>query len=129
MSLFSVRDLKVEFDPATGETASFITLEGQLAADPRNNRRLTTNPNLEPYLAQIFNRSELRGYRCDDDIRYDIAAHQTPVPSGCTLYSALGAGPQLLPYSTAREEGFTAYQDGVLIRDAINGQGRSARSA
>ncbi len=117
------------FDPATGETASFITLEGKLAADPRSNRRLTTNPNLEPYLAQIFNRSELRDYRCDDGTRYDIATHQTPVPPGCILHSALGAGPQLLPRSTSEEEGFTAYREGVLIRDAINSQGRSARSA
>ncbi|MEM1255910.1 MAG: phosphodiester glycosidase family protein [Cyanobacteria bacterium P01_H01_bin.21] len=117
------------FDPNNAQTTSFITVNGALVANPQDNRRLIDNPVLTPYLDQILNRSEFRRYTCGEAVRYDITRHSEPVPSGCTLHSALGAGPQLLPEDTSQQEGFTDYADDNLIRDAIGSQQRNARSA
>ena len=122
------------FDPQNGKTTSHLMRQGQNAGDPAENERLVGNPNLSQYIEQILNRSEFRRYECQTmgrivDPQYDITLHSTPVPDGCSLYSALGAGPQLLPEDTSFEEGFTDYVEGELIRDAIGSQGPNARSA
>ena len=117
------------FDPNNAQTTSFVTINGALTADPRENQRLVGNPDLAEYMDQILNRSEFRRYHCTDGTRYDITVHQTAVPDDCELHSALGAGPQLLPQDTSRAEGFTDYVNGALIRDAIGSQQRNARSA
>lgn len=116
------------FDPNNAQTTSFVTIDGTLVADPRDNRRLMENPDLSIYLEQILNRSEFRRYTCGSDIRYDITFRKTSFPAGCTLHSALGAGPQLLP-DTSQKEGFTSFADGRLIRDSIGSQQQNARSA
>lgn len=119
------------FDPQNGKTTSHLIVQGQVVGDPTTNERLTENPTLSPYLEQIFNRSEFRAYRCDaeDVLRYDITFHNQAVPAGCTIESAVGAGPQLLPQDTSEIEAFTDYQDGKLIRDAIGSMQPNARSA
>lgn len=117
------------FDPNNAQTTSFVTIDGDLVADPRENQRLVENPALTGYMKQILNRSEFRRYTCTDGIRYDITLHQAAVPDGCGLHSALGAGPQLLPQDTSQAEGFTDFDEVVLIRDAIGSQQRNARSA
>ncbi|MEL7509421.1 MAG: phosphodiester glycosidase family protein [Cyanobacteria bacterium J06554_1] len=117
------------FDPNNAQTTSFVTVNGTLAADPRNNARLIDNPDLAVYREQILNRSEFRRYDCVDGIRYDITVHKATIPHSCTLHSALGAGPQLLPNDTSQVEGFTDYGNGTLTRDAIGSQQRNARSA
>ncbi|MBT9313808.1 phosphodiester glycosidase family protein [Leptothoe spongobia] len=116
------------FDPNNAQTTSFITVDGSLVADPRDNSRLLDNSDLAVYMEQILNRSEFRRYDCGEAIRYDITFHQGPVPDNCVLHSALGAGPQLLPDDSSQAEGFTDYADGTLIRDAIGSQQRNARS-
>ena len=117
------------FDPNNAQTTSFITVNGRLVADPRQNARLVDNPDLAVYMDKILNRSEVRRYHCGEEIRYDITLHNASVPDDCVLHTALGAGPQLLPVDTSQAEGFTDYSDGVLIRDAIGSQQRNARSA
>ena len=117
------------FDPNNAQTTSFVTVNGTLAADPRNNARLIDNPDLAIYIEQILNRSEFRRYDCVEGIRYDITVHNAAIPHDCTLHSALGAGPQLLPNDTSQTEGFTDYVNGTLTRDAIGSQQRNARSA
>ncbi len=116
------------FDPNNGQTTSFITVNGTVVADPRDNQRLMANPDLAVYLEKILNRSEFRRYSCDHQIHYDITFHVAPIPQGCNLHSALGAGPQLRP-DTSQREGFTDYANGTLIRDAIGRRQRNARSA
>lgn len=117
------------FDPYNGQTTSFVTLDGQLAADPRQNRRLMDNPDLAPYLERILNRSEFRRYDCRGESRYDITPHDAPPPAGCAIAEAVGGGPQLLPTNTAVEEAFIAYSaDGGITRDALGGQRPNARS-
>lgn len=117
------------FDPNNGQTTSHVWVEGLSAANPAENQRLVGNPDLTSYLNQILNRSEFRRYDCQGTWRYDIALHTADVPQGCQLVDAVGAGPQLLPQDLSAVEGFTAYDNGVLVRDAIGSQQRNARSA
>jgi hypothetical protein len=118
------------FDPQNGLTTSYVTIAGNLVADPRKNDRLMQNPDLQAYLPAILNRSEFRIYDCAGDSRYDIAVHDAATPTGCRLNSAVGAGPQLLPRMTGYEEGFLADDEsGILVRDALGSQSANARSA
>ncbi len=118
------------FDPQNGQTTSYVITQGELVADPNQNQRLIGNPDLQPYLEQILNRSEFRRYQCGSETQYDIVAHKAPIPPACSLTEAVGAGPQLLPADTSAAEGFTTYNsEGQLIRDALGGQRRNARTA
>lgn len=123
------------FDPNNHQTISYVTVDGQLVADPTKNKGLTDNKNLKPYLPKIFNRSELRVYVCkasDTGIetqRFDIETHQAPLPVGCRLRHALGGGPLLLPQDRSREEAVVEYDaKGRLIRDPLGVKTQNARS-
>jgi hypothetical protein len=117
------------FDPQNQLTTSFVTSQGQLVADPRQNPRLMGNPQLADYLDQILDRSEFRLYMCGQAQRYAITSHSQPIPNDCQLTEAVGGGPQLLPELTAREEGFLTTENGVVIRDAIGLNQPNARTA
>lgn len=117
------------FDPNNQKTTSYLIKDGKILADPRTNERLIDNPDLAPYLGKILNRAEFRRYLCGEDIRYDIALHNIPTPEGCELQDALGGGPGLLPKDTSVQEGFMAYSDGKIIRNAIGATSPNARSA
>ena len=119
------------FDPNNGKTTSYLVSQGQTVGDPTDNERLIENPNLSQYMTQILNRSEFRVYRCQgaDTPINDITFHDVPPPDGCEIEAAVGAGPQLLPVDTSKIEGFTDYDNGTLIRDAIGSTQRNARSA
>ena len=114
------------FDPQNGLTTSAVVVAGELVADPRQNPRLMQNPDLQDSLDKILNRSEFRRYDCDGQPRYAIAPHQTPLPQGCQLIAAVGAGPQLLPQDTGELEGFIDPDRG---RDALGSGTANARSA
>jgi len=127
------------FDPGNGKTTSYVTLHGALTGDPKQNERLTGNPALAPYLSRFWERTEFRVYHCPEQ-RYDIAGHTSPVPPGCTLDAALGAGPNLLePGDTPVadlvtrnliNEGFIARnENGQIVRDPIGAFAPNARSA
>ncbi len=117
------------FDPKNEKTTSYIIQQGKLVADPRTNERLIDNPDLKSYLGKILNRTEFRRYLCGETTRYDITLHDASIPADCQLLDALGGGPSLLPKDTSVEEGFIAYSDGKIIRDAIGSRGLNARSA
>ncbi|NDJ15869.1 phosphodiester glycosidase family protein [Myxacorys almedinensis A] len=123
------------FDPVNQKSTSYITIDGTLMADPRQNERLTQNPKLQPYLNQIFNRTEFQRYQCGQSVRYAIRARRSsgglspslnPMPSACQLVDAVGGGPRLLPTLTASDEGFV---DAATGRDAIAINQPNARSA
>jgi len=114
------------FDPNNGLTTSYVVQDGALVADPGQNQRLVGNPDLATYMDRILNRSEFRRYDCGGTPSYAIALHQAPVPAGCALVDAVGAGPQLLPQDTSVEEGFV---DRAAGRDALGSQSANARSA
>ncbi|PSR17148.1 hypothetical protein C8255_14130 [filamentous cyanobacterium CCP3] len=114
------------FDPNNGLTTSYVVQAGALVADPSQNERLVGNPDLASYMDRILNRSEFRRYDCDGAPSYDITFHSDPVPAGCALVDAVGAGPQLLPQDTSVEEGFV---DSAAGRDALGSRSANARSA
>lgn len=114
------------FDPNNGLTTSHVVQDGVLVADPSQNERLVGNLDLASYMDQILNRSEFRRYDCDGTPSYDITFHLEPVPTGCDLVDAVGAGPQLLPQDTSVEEGFI---DRTTNRNALGSQSANARSA
>lgn len=117
------------FDPANGQTTSFVSEDGAHWHDPRQNPRLTQNPALTPYLPAIFNRSEFRLYACADGRRYAIERRDAPAPIGCSLRSALGAGPQLAPDNGAQSEAFIAQDaSGRRTRDPLGVDRPNARS-
>jgi Phosphodiester glycosidase len=122
------------FDPENQKSTSYVTLQQQLAADPKQNDRLINNPDLAPYLSKILNRSEFRQYQCgrsaERSARYDIALHTAPAPADCQLMNALGAGPRLLPDLNLRPESFWEINpNGSIARDPIDQERRSPRSA
>jgi hypothetical protein len=117
------------FDPVNQKTTSFIVERSQIVADPRFNERLVDNPDLKQYLSKILNRTEFRRYNCSGSSQYDIQFHSAAIPDDCTLIESLGGGPGLLPQDTSVKEGFTAYQQGEKIRDAIGNDSLNARSA
>lgn len=117
------------FDPQNRQSTSFVVLQEKLVADPRQNPRLIHNPDLAPYLDQIFNRTEFRHYRCGETSRYEIARHQDPLPTGCRLVEALGGGPRLLPELTAVPEGFVTLVNGQVSRDPLGSRRANARTA
>jgi len=117
------------FDPSNQKSTSYITLNGEVIADPRQNERLMENPDLFPYLDRILNRTELRRYRCQQLDRFDVARHLDPSPAGCEIVDAIGGGPQLLPEMTLEQEGFFDAQGGEVIRDSLGSRQPNARTA
>jgi hypothetical protein len=117
------------FDPQNQQSTAYVTVQGTLVADPTQNKRLTDNPNLTPYLSKIFNRSEFRRYQCGDAIQYDIVLHSEPVPEECKLQDAIGGGPRLLPKMTGVQEGFLDHANGEITRDALGSEQPNARTA
>lgn len=114
------------FDPANQKSTSYVVRQGKVVADPKNNERLVNNPNLKPYLSQIFNRPEFRRYLCGQTVKYDIALHNELPPAGCQLVDAIGAGPRLLPELSLVKEGFVDNANG---RDALGSNQPNARTA
>ena len=114
------------FDPANQKSTSHVVIQRKLVADPKENERLVNNPNLKPYLSQIFNRAEFRRYLCGQTNRYSIALHSQSPPAGCRLVDAIGAGPSLLPELTLAKEGFV---DNANKRDALGSNQPNARTA
>lgn len=114
------------FDPVNQQSTSYVVLQARMVADPKQNDRLMQNPNLAPYLDKILDRTEFRKYQCEATLRYDIALHSQPVPDGCHLVDAVGAGPRLLPQNTAIAEGFVDEANG---RDALGSTQPNARTA
>ncbi|MEM7771775.1 MAG: phosphodiester glycosidase family protein, partial [Cyanobacteria bacterium P01_A01_bin.37] len=119
------------FDPNNQRTTSYVTIDGAIVADPRDNSRLVSNPDLISYLDAILNRSEFRHMTCSGQPSFSIAFHRDDLPSpSCILHDAVGGGPRLLPDLQSVEEGFLAYgADGHVIRDAIGSLSPNARSA
>ncbi|MBD2449930.1 phosphodiester glycosidase family protein [Nostoc sp. FACHB-152] len=114
------------FDPANQKSTSYVVVNGQLVANPKDNERLVNNPKLKPYLNLIFNRTEFRRYLCGQITRYAIALHNQSPPATCRIVDAIGAGPRLLPQLTSLSEGFV---DNATGRDALGSKQPNARTA
>lgn len=113
-----------------GLSASYVTVNGQLVCDPKDNAALVNNVKLKPFLDAIYNRSELRvlvNGKGQATIR--IQNHNEPLPSGYILKHALQAGPRLLPTLTAKEEAFLRTDSGGVQTDSIGVLKTAARTA
>jgi exopolysaccharide biosynthesis protein len=109
------------FDPVNQKSTSYVVVNRQLIADPKDNERLMNNAKLKPYMNLILNRSEFRRYLCGQTTRYSIALHNQSPPADCRLVDVIGAGPRLLPLVTSKQEGF--------VNNALESKQLNARTA
>lgn len=113
-----------------GDSTSYITLDGKIVADPSKNTVLMGNPKLQPFIARILNRSEVRFMRDaagKQVIR--VTRHTTPLPHGMKLEHAIQAGPQLLPTQQAIDEAFIRTNHDGTDTDSISSLKPAARTA
>jgi hypothetical protein len=115
---------------STGASTAYITVNGQTVCTPKENKALTKNIKLKPFLNQIYERSELR-FIADSKgkIMVRIQPHSEPVPEGFTLKHSIQAGPRLLPTITAREEAFIRKEPDGSETDSIGCLRTAARTA
>lgn len=141
------------FNLTDGVSASYVTADGKQVLDPTVNKALIENPNLKPFLKQIFDRSELRIYepnksnsvskgpskeatkeavgegRKPGDLQAVIVAHHQPIPAKVHLLHAMQGGPALLPGIRSEAEAFIRKgKDGKSV-DAIGTTRKAARTA
>ena len=116
------------FDAKNKKTVSYITSGDDILANPRENTNLTSNPKLQPYLEQIFDRGELRFYDCAGKKKADIVYHNSEIPQDCVLISSTQAGPVILPDMDLEKEFFVIKRDGKIIRDGAGLTRRTDRA-
>jgi hypothetical protein len=118
------------FNLSDGASASYVIIDGKEAANPKTNKALVENPKLKPFLAQIFNRSELRILQdANGKTSFDVAAHEAPISAGQKLIHSVQAGPQLLPTLTAEKEAFVRTEADDKHIDSIGTTRGAARTA
>ena len=133
------------FNLTDGVSASYVTADGKQVLDPTVNKALIENPNLKPFLKQIFDRSELRIYepknskpaskeavgegRKPGDLQAAIVAHHQPIPAKVRILHVMQGGPALLPAIRSEAEAFIRKgKDGKSV-DAIGTTRKAARTA
>lgn len=117
------------FDPNNQKTISYIYKNGNLIADPQDNKNLVSNNLLLPHLDKIFNRAEFRINDCRGKKDYEITFHQAPQKPNCKLIHSLQAGPIILPDMNLEKEFFILKQDNKIIRQSAGVMNKTARSA
>ena len=118
------------FDPKNQKTVSYVTIDGQVVLDPKQNESLMGNAALKPYLPQILNRSEFRILEDDKGkILYDISAHNDVVPEGYKIKHSIQAGPMLVPSLKLEEEFFVLKRNGKIISESASSLHKYARTA
>ncbi|MBR6163122.1 phosphodiester glycosidase family protein [bacterium] len=118
------------FDGKNKKSVSYVTIDGEMVANPQNNENLTCNKFLEPYMGKILNRSEFRVYDFQGHNVYDIVPHNTAVPVNCTLKHSLQAGPALVPELRLEEEFFIVKdENGKIISESASALHKYARTA
>lgn len=134
------------FNLTDGVSASYVTEGGKPVLDPTVNKALIENPNLKPFLKQIFDRSELRIYEPNEskvaskeaaagkgrnvgDLQAVIVAHHMPASADVRILHAMQGGPALLPGIRSEAEAFIRKgKDGKSV-DAIGTTRKAARTA
>lgn len=116
------------FDVKNKKTVSFITNNGEILANPKQNENLFSNTSLQEYLPDIYNRSELRILNCEGKQKVDVARHIDAPPENCKIMNSTQAGPMLYPVLNLEQEAFVKIANNKVIRDAIGANRPSARS-
>lgn len=119
------------FNLSDGISASYVYIDGKQIADPHTNKALINNPKLQPHLAKIFDRTEIRFLTNNQTGQelIQIARHSEPVASGFKLRDSLQAGPRLLPELTSEEEAFVRTEPDGSVSDSIGTKRLAARTA
>lgn len=118
------------FDPKNQKTVSYVTIDGKVVLDPKQNENLMSNVALKPYIQKILNRSEFRILEDDKGkIVYDIAAHYDAIPEGYKIKHSIQAGPMLVPALRLEEEFFILKRDGKIISESASSLHKYARTA
>lgn len=116
------------FDAKNKKTVSFITNNGEILANPKQNENLFSNTSLQEYLADIYNRSELRILNCEGKQKVDIAQHFEKVPENCKILNSTQAGPMIYPVLNLEKEAFIKIENDRILRDSIGANRPCARS-
>lgn len=117
------------FDPKNHQTVSYVAIDGHTVLDPTNNNNLMENEALKPYMDKILNRSEFRVLEDKKGkLKYDIAVHNAPVPSGYKLKHSIQAGPMLYPDLRLEDEFFILVRDGKIISESASSLHKYART-
>jgi len=120
------------FNLSDGMSAGYVTIEGTLKADPRENQALMNNSKLQAFLPQILNRAEIRILKKNNNepgYEISIARHNDRLPQQTELVDALQAGPRLLPTLDDEDEAFLRKQADGSIADSIGCKKAAARTA
>ena len=118
------------FDPKNMKTVSYVTINGQVVANPQLNENLMQNEALKPYMDKILNRSEFRILEDEQGyLLYDIAQHNDAPPSGYSIKHSIQAGPMLFPDLRLEEEFFVLVKDGKIISESASALHKYARTA
>lgn len=117
------------FDPKNQKTISYIVNDYQTIEDPLFNENLMMNPVLRHNLKPIINRTEFRILNCDDNLKYEIASHNSKVDFLCSIKTSAQGGPQLLPTLRLEEEFFIVKdKDGNIIRESASVLHKTSRT-
>lgn len=121
------------FNLTDGVSASYVVVDGKQVLDPTENQALVDNPRLKPFLAQIFDRSELRIYGSIDTEATNFKGQVTPHGSPCykemKLISSIQGGPALLPSITSEKGAFVRREKNGKATDSIGTNRKAARTA
>lgn len=117
------------FDPKNKKTVSYVVIDSEVKADPKDNENLTGNKVLEPYMVKILNRSEFRIIKDENgQIIYDIAPHEYSAEKGQTIIHSIQAGPMLFPDLRLEEEFFVLKKDGKITSESASCLHKYART-
>lgn len=116
------------FDYSNGLSVSNVKIDGKIVADPKINKNLTKNPQIKPFLKDIYNRNEFKILRCEGKTVYKIDKNSV-IYKGCRTFHSLGGGPKLLPDMNLEKEAFLVYKNGNKIRESANVSNQDARMA
>jgi uncharacterized protein YigE (DUF2233 family) len=117
------------FDPKNHQTVSYVAIDGHIVLNPTNNSNLMENEALKPYMDKILNRSEFRVLEDKKGkLKYDIAAHNSPVEKEYKLKHSIQAGPMLYPDLRLEDEFFILVRDGKIISESASSLHKYART-
>lgn len=118
------------FDVKTGESVSYVTIDGDLKTEVKNNTRLCDDLKKQDRLEKVLSRAELRILEDKKGkLKFDINYHDEPIEDGYTLKHALQAGPMLYPSMDLVGEGFVSYENDMVKFQSVDILKRRERTA
>lgn len=105
------------FDVKTGKSVSYVTIDEKMVADVENNKNLIQSLKKEGRLEGVLNRGEFRIMENKrHKLKFDIAFHDVPCPTGYKIKHALQSGPIVYPNMDLVKEGFVIYDENHKVK-------------